>query len=67
MKINRSKLSSHEDNTDLVELIRSGPVGYNFVPEQERNFDAGFTPTPTPRKFIRKEQIDGKWYRVYQG
>ena len=41
------------------------PVGY--VPEQERNFDAGFTPSPTPRKFVRKEQIDGTWYNVYQG
>ena len=41
------------------------PVGY--VPEQERNFDAGFTPSPTPHKFIRKERIDGQLYKVYQG
>ena len=41
------------------------PVGY--VPEQERNFDAGFTPSPTPHKFIREEKIAGTWYKVYQG
>ncbi len=40
------------------------PVG--FVPEQERNFDAGHTPSPTPMRFIREEMIDGKLYKVWQ-
>ena len=53
--------------TDVVELMRNGPVGNNWVPEQERNFDAGYIPTDTPRQFLREERIDGKWYRVYQG
>ena len=54
------------ETTDLVELLRNGPVGYNHVPEQERDFDAGYCPTETPRKFIREEWIDGKLYKVYQ-
>ena len=58
---------SEEDRQDLVELLRHGPVGHNYVPEQERNFDAGFTPSEIPRKFIREERIDGTLYRVYQG
>ena len=56
---NRSNMLLEEMFTHKV------PVGY--VPEQERNFDAGFTPSQTPRKFVRKEQIDGTWYNVYQG
>ena len=56
----------NRSNTLLEELYSHKlPVGY--VPEQERNFDAGFTPSQTPRKFVRKEQIDGTWYNVYQG
>ena len=51
---------------DLSELIRPGDHGPTYVPEQERNFDAGFTPTDTPLKFIRKEKINGKWYSVMQ-
>lgn len=53
--------------TDVIEIIRHGPVGFNRVPEQERNFDAGFMPTDTPRQFLREERIDGKLYKVYQG
>jgi hypothetical protein len=34
--------------------------------EQELNFDAGYTPPETPMKFIRKEMIDGKLYKVWQ-
>ena len=52
--------------TDLLELLRNGPVGHNFVPEQERNFDAGYTPSQSSHEFLREEEIDGKWYRVYQ-
>ena len=53
--------------TDVVELMRSGPDGHNWIPEQERNFDAGYMPSETPRTFLREEMVDGKWYRVYQG
>ena len=55
------------ETTDLVELLRNGPVGHNFTPEQEVNFDAGYTPTQTPHKFLREEWIDGKLYKVYAG
>ena len=51
--------------TDLIELLRSGPAGNNFVPEQERNFDAGYTPTPHEWKICKKEWINGKLYNVY--
>ena len=54
------------ETTDLVELLRNGPVGHQFVPEQERNFDAGHTPSTTQHRYIREEWIDGKKYRVYQ-
>ena len=53
--------------TDVVELMRHGHVGHGWVPEQERNFDAGFMPTDTPRVFLREERIGGKLYKVYQG
>ena len=51
--------------TDIVEMIRSGPVGNSRMYEQEINFDAGFTPTPNPWKNVKKEVIDGKTYYVY--
>ena len=51
---------------DLTDLIRPGNHGPTFVPEQERNFDAGHTPSPTPMRFIREEWIDGKLYKVWQ-
>ena len=51
--------------TDIVEQIRSGPVGHSRMCEQEINFDAGFTPTPNPWKNVKKEVIDGKLYYVY--
>jgi len=52
---------------DLLEMgIKPGHVGPTFVPEQERNFDAGHTPTDTPRKYIGEEWIDGKLYKVWQ-
>ena len=61
------KKKLYSDPGSLAELIRPNKSGPSFMHEQEINFDAGFTPTETPRKFIRKEQIDGKWYKVYQG
>ena len=51
----------------LTDLIKPANVGPKAVYEQERNFDAGYSPSSTPHKFIRKEKIAGKWYRVYQG
>ena len=51
--------------TDIVEQIRSGPVGHSRMYEQEINFDAGFTPTRNPWKNVKKEVIDGKTYYVY--
>ena len=53
--------------SDLLELgIKPGQVSSTFVPEQERNFDAGYCPTETPRKYIGEEWIDGKLYKVWQ-
>ena len=51
--------------TDIVELMRSGPVRYSRMYEQEINFDAGYTPTPTEWKNVKMEVIDGKTYYVY--
>ena len=51
--------------TDIVEQIRSGPVGFSRMYEQEINFDAGYTPSPTEWKIVKKEVIDGKTYYVY--
>jgi hypothetical protein len=51
--------------TDLVELIRNGPAGQHQAPEQEVNFDAGYTPPPHRWKIVKTEWIDGKKYIVY--
>ena len=52
---------------DLYELgITPGKVGSNFVPEQERNFDAGYTPSDSSRQYVGEEWIDGKLYKVWQ-
>ena len=53
------------ETTDLVELLRNGPVGNNHTPEQEINFDAGYTPPPHRWKIVKEEWIDGKKYMVY--
>ena len=55
---------NEEDWDDIQEAL--GKVSYDFVPEQERNFDAGYSPVDSPRKFIREEVIDGKKYKVFQ-
>ena len=44
-----------EDWDDIQEAL--GKVSYDFVPEQERNFDADYTPTESPRKFVGEELI----------
>jgi len=59
-----SSLTEDIKMTDLVEQIRSGGT-HNFVPEQERNFDAGYSPSPHKWKFVKEEWIDGKRYMVY--
>ena len=51
--------------TDIVEQIRSGPVGHGRMYEQEINFDAGFTPSREEWKNVKVEWIDGKKYIVY--
>ena len=51
---------------DLSELIRPSKGGPSFMHEQEINFDAGYTPSEKPLKFIREERIDGQLYNVYQ-
>ena len=51
--------------TDIVEQIRSGPVGHSRMYEQEINFDAGFTPSREEWKNVKVEWIDGKKYICY--
>jgi len=51
----------------ITELIKPANVGPKAVYEQEKNFDAGYSPSPTTHKFIREEWIDGKKYRVFAG
>jgi hypothetical protein len=54
-----------EDLTDIVDLLRDGPVGQSRLWEQEINFDAGYTPPQTEWKIVKEEWIDGKKYNVY--
>ena len=51
--------------TDIVDIVRNGPVGHGRMWEQEINFDAGYTPPETEWKIVKKEVIDGKVYYVY--
>jgi hypothetical protein len=52
---------------DLLEMgVKIGEVSSTFVPEQERNFDAGYCPSETPRQYVGEEWIDGKLYKVFQ-
>ena len=51
--------------TDIVDIVRNGPVGHGRMWEQEINFDAGYTPPQTEWKIVKKEVIDGKTYYVY--
>ena len=53
-----------EDWDDIQNAL--GKVSHDFVPEQERNFDAGYSPSESKHKFIREEWIDGKLYKVWQ-
>ena len=51
--------------TDIVDIVRNGPVGQSRMWEQEINFDAGFTPSREEWKNVRVEWIGGKKYNVY--
>ena len=51
--------------TDIVDIVRNGPVGHGRMWEQEINFDAGYTPSREEWKIVKKEWIDGKLYYVY--
>ena len=51
--------------TDIVDIVRNGPVGHSRMYEQEINFDAGYMPPQTEWKTVKKEVIDGKTYYVY--
>ena len=51
--------------TDIVDIVRNGPVGHSRMWEQEINFDAGYTPPREEWKNVKKEWIDGKLYYVY--
>ena len=58
------KRRNEEDWDDIQEAL--GKVSYDIVPEQERNFDAGYSPEPSTRKLVGEELINGKWYKVFQ-
>ena len=51
--------------TDIVDIVRNGPVGNSRMWEQEINFDAGYTPPREEWKNVKVEWIDGKKYNVY--
>ena len=57
---------TYEDKLDLIDVLKGTGIHRDYVPEQERNFDAGYSPVDSPRKFIREEVIDGKKYKVFQ-
>ncbi len=55
-----------EDLLDIVELLREGPPVHGFVPEQERNFDAGISMTKTPLRKTGTVELDGKRYNIVE-
>ena len=58
-------MKENTEITDIVEMIRNGPTFHTPMYEQERNFDAGYTPARHEWKIVKKEVIDGKTYYVY--
>ena len=49
----------------LIDLVRASQSS-DFIPEQERNFDAGHSPANTsPYVYRRTEIINGKSYNVF--
>ena len=57
------KRRNEEDCDDIQEAL--GKVSLDFVPEQERNFDAQYRPEPSTRKYVGEELIYGKWYKLF--
>ena len=55
-----------QDLLDIVELLREGPRPYEFVPEQEMNFDAGVSMEREPLRKKGTVQLDGKWYDIVE-
>jgi len=50
--------------TDIVDAIRRGSSPHEYIPEQERNFEAGITPTETAYKCRGEVMIEGeRWLR----
>jgi hypothetical protein len=58
-------IKENTEITDIVEMIRNGPTFHTPMYEQEINFDAGYTPSPSAWKNVKREVIDGKTYYVY--
>ena len=58
----------NDTKADLIEqkLSQSGKgMPQGWVPEQEANCDAGFMPTETPPRFVKRERIGGMMYEVF--
>lgn len=55
-----------EDLIDIVALLRGEGSEYEFVPEQERNFDAGITATQEPLRKKGEVFLDGKQYNIVE-
>ena len=58
-KENRRFISEYVENT-----VTRGGMGADYVPEQERNFDAGHTARQSVLRVKGYEEIDGKMYKV---
>jgi len=57
----------NRSNSILEEMFshRAHGVPHDTYYEQERNFDAGFTPTPTPARCMGTTRIEGQLYKVF--
>ncbi len=60
--------NDNRSNSHLEEMFshRAHGVPQDTYYEQERNFDAGFTPSSSPARCTGTERIDGKLYKVFQ-
>jgi len=60
--------NDNRSNTCLEEMFshRARGVPQDTYYEQERNFDAGFTPTETPARYMGTTRVEGKLYKVFQ-
>tara|TARA_Y100000310_G_C20272365_1_gene618622 strand:- start:200 stop:382 length:183 start_codon:yes stop_codon:yes gene_type:complete len=55
-----------EDLIDIVELLREGPPVHEFIPEQERFFDAGISVSQEPLRKKGEVVLDGKKYNIVE-